>query len=70
MVKTNNPFVYLDDEGLKISLPTGDVKDINSEQDLIEAIKPYGNFCLLSSSVDFPEEYTEDQDIIDLCRRL
>ena len=67
-----NPIVSFHDDNktLVVRLPDGSVEDINCKNDLMEAIEPYDYFCLFSSSVDFPEEYTDDLEVINLCREL
>lgn len=64
-------FITVNDEGkLQLSIK---FEDDTSEEDVIitsieQLTELVGNDVLMcSSSLDFPEEYTEDQSVIDLC---
>lgn len=49
-------------------------KDETRETIIIESLhhlqKEAPEGCMVSSSVDFPEEYTEDPNVIEMCRNL
>jgi hypothetical protein len=46
------------------------VRDINSLSDFVEAYQEFGNEMGCSSTVDFPEESTNDPAVIELCHQI
>jgi len=62
--------VYLTIKEGKLVAETNDEEVVVTRENLVTLFEDENVFALCSSSLDHPEEYTEDKEVISLCKLI